>query len=327
MNCKRFQEQYDLYAAQELSASASSACEQHLAQCHNCREWTDVQQLVRQALRESAQNSLPPEHYYEGLFQRIAPRLTRLSRWERLRQRIMEPFAALVFSSRLLARASRTLAICAIGVAIGLAIQANGFQLWSHPRSTSNLSRSAELTRISLDQVSAVWSKASNALQQAITPQMDAAQSAPASSSATAANYQSEFQNLNDLKYSFVRDGKFDLLPQLNKVESELLASGRISARETANARRQSQLILMALQHLARKNPSQAQTILNQALPLDQTSQWACLGGFLQGVIHEEMGQRAAAIAYYRACVDHFPHTYLNEQQRLYVEKQLNAEN
>ncbi|MCX7013184.1 MAG: zf-HC2 domain-containing protein [Candidatus Sumerlaeota bacterium] len=125
MNCNGVQSRYGAYVADELSATLAAQVEDHLASCAFCREWFEVQEAVGEALRAEADSHLPPRSYFDGLAQRIAPRLRRADRWEKARAALWEPLVSLALSAALPARMARAAAACAVGLWLGVSVGAH----------------------------------------------------------------------------------------------------------------------------------------------------------------------------------------------------------
>jgi len=120
MNCSRVRNGYEAYVADDLSAARAAQFDEHLARCPACRQWFEIQEAGGEALRALAEASLPPASYFQGLYQRVAPRLERTRRWERVRSAAWTPIQAFFISAAAPARLIRASALCCVGLWLGL---------------------------------------------------------------------------------------------------------------------------------------------------------------------------------------------------------------
>lgn len=324
MNCATFQEHYEQYVRDELSPLRAPEFEEHAANCPPCQQWLEMQQVIGETLRVSAQSNLPADHYFEGLFQRTAPQLLRPNRWGRIRNALLQPFEVLLFSNSMFPKLARMATICAMGIGIGLFMGGDeAISKWvgsSGGRSQTLTSARAEATRGEpVDQARAAWSRFSNAMQGLITPKMKSdVVAAPQSREAELVDLLHEkkvFEQIDLVKYTLIRDGDMDQLPRILKIENDLLNAGQIKDTETWLFRRQCVLVREALNSMASQDAHSALGFLEEVEKLNPSTRWACLAQFVSASLLDQLGQTDRASEKFKSCLERFPREFLNDAQ------------
>lgn len=337
MNCNALRQHYEGYVRDELSARLAEEFEEHVQSCKVCGDWFEMQQLVGQSLREAAQDSLPPEHYFEGLYQRVAPRLTRVDRWARWRRLLAVPFESLAFSNALGVRMTRLAAICAIGVGIGWAV--GGHDLMSRfldgtggtnaiTAEGRGSSARADAMRPgdAVNEGREILQRVSQAVRDlAAQPDTGASETAAAVQIDPMLNDQARkvFRQIDLGKYNAVRDGNPQQLETWMNAERELLAMGQIQQADADTPRTQFHFVQQALILIASEDlydQSAAEVLLGEVRRLDPETHWACLAQYLLATMHQTQGEQAEARALFHACLENFPPQYLNEAQLRYAQ-------
>ena len=334
MNCNAFRNRYESYIADELSVGLAEQFEEHVSQCADCREWFEMQQIAGDVLRQTAEDSLPPEHYFEGLFQRVAPRLVRVKPGERIRQVLTAPFAAIFFSNRLGLRIARAAALCLAGAGIALAItgQDLSFNFGAAKKAPSinfnttktfhdsGPSVAAATERDAVKDTQQFWREFSNLMQHAITPKMADSQVQPMAPAPAAVSL---FSQIDSLKFNMIREGSLNELPRVMKLEADLLAVGQITEAESQVARQQCQLVQQALAFRSRGENGQMESALQQVVQLKIDSRWACHAKYLLANLYEAQGQISLAVTLYNDCLANYPADSLNATQQNYARERV----
>jgi len=335
MNCTTFHKRYDAYAVDELSAGVAQDFEEHASQCQACGDWLEMQQAIGEALRESADSRLPPHHYFEGVFQRIAPRLTRVSRWTRMRQAAVLPFEALFLSNGMFARTVRMVAICLLGVGIGWALGGHRMLASYLNPSTGKIGSRAEAASAAEQQMAEakrLLQGAARVLSDSIVPRMPEANdqlSQPVAEQnqqlAKVLQEKQVFEQIDLVKFQIIREGNLHQLPPVLKIENDLLSVVQIQSASTWTLRHQCSLVQRALSSATGGDARAAEAFLAEAMRTSPQTRWACLAQYLLATLKDENGDSRQAATLWRGCLEQFPADYLTAAQSAYARSRIEA--